>query len=224
MLAYHVVDYTSYAPDQWATQGLQPPRRSAQRLHATYPDTTAPIVVVDTALLPASERGLQGVRSIPPQALRNVDPYRIPAPVAAAGGYVTPRAEANGEPVVCTMHRRGVWDLPKGKQDKGESLRTCAIREVCEEIGISSIRVRAPLGVTIHGYATPQRYMVKTTHWFLMHTPARSFTPQTEERIRRVAWARWSVVRNHIGYETLRNHMDAVAPRVHHLLHALPSS
>ena len=31
---------------------------------------------------------------------------------------------------------------------------------------------------------------------------------EAEEDIDRVAWARWSVARTHIGYELLRRHMD----------------
>ena len=34
------------------------------------------------------------------------------------------------------IFRRGFWDLPKGKLDEGETIQTCAVREVEEETGI----------------------------------------------------------------------------------------
>ena len=44
----------------------------------------------------------------------------------AAGGYVVRRKDAGLE--VLLIHRRGVWDLPKGKCDDGEKARACARR------------------------------------------------------------------------------------------------
>jgi 8-oxo-dGTP pyrophosphatase MutT (NUDIX family) len=107
-----------------------------------------------------------------------------------------------------------VWDLPKGHRDPGEALDACAAREVREEVGINHLRVRRPLGTTVHGYPDGDTYAVKTTHWFLMRTPERTFEPERGEGIRRVAPARWAVARRHIGYDTLRRHMDAVEATV----------
>jgi hypothetical protein len=41
-----------------------------------------------------------------------------------------------------------------------------------------------------------------------MRTPERSFEPERREGIERVAWARWPVAYRHLGYDTLRRHMD----------------
>ena len=46
----------------------------------------------------------------------------------AAGGLVfNPKGE------ILAMQRRGFWDLPKGKMEKGESIQQTAVREVQEE-------------------------------------------------------------------------------------------
>ncbi len=149
------------------------------------------------------------VPRVPPAALGNVNPYAPPEPVTAAGGYVV-RYE-HGTTDLLLIYRRGVWDLPKGKADPGETPEACAQREVCEEVGIDTLTLVRPLGHTEHGYLEDDVYRVKTTHWFLMRTPERTFTPETREQIQRVAWFPWKVAREKMGYETLRHHMDAIA-------------
>src|SRR5438034_5163464 len=48
--------------------------------------------------------------------------------VVAAGGIVK-----NENAEVLMIFRRGRWDFPKGKLDRGEKLEDCAVREVEEE-------------------------------------------------------------------------------------------
>lgn len=174
------------------------------------------IYVVDTSRLDAPPRRATGreleVEHVPPDAIRNLDPYREPGIVQAGGGYVT--RVVNGEVVLLLIHRRGVWDLPKGKLDPGESIEDCALREVREEVGIDDLSMRHPLGTTHHAYPNGDAFDVKITHWYLMATPERSFEPERREGIRRVSWARWPVARRHIGYDTLARHMDRVAATV----------
>ncbi len=43
---------------------------------------------------------------------------------------------------ILMIFRRGKWDLPKGKLDKGESLEACALREVEEETGLKKNKIR----------------------------------------------------------------------------------
>lgn len=150
---------------------------------------------------------------VPRAAVLNLDPYLPPKPVTAGGGYVVRRT--NGEPEVLLIYRRGFWDLPKGKHDPGEHIEACALREVREEVGIDeALHVMEPLGVTVHGYAEKGFYRVKTTHWFLMQTSQRRFTPQEDEGIEQVAWVPWSEAKRRIGFETLRRHMQTAEARV----------
>lgn len=173
------------------------------------------VLVVDPIALGREwPEGEQQVRlsRVPPSAICNLDPYRPPAPVTAAGGYVVRRTAKGLE--LLLIFRRGVWDLPKGKQDEGETVKACALREVQEEIGVEHLRLLQSLGSTVHGYPDGDVYSVKTTHWFLMQTPETDFTPQVKEGIERVAWVPWPEAQEHLGYETLRRHMKQITPLV----------
>jgi len=77
-------------------------------------------------------------------------------------------------------------------------------------VGARPLTAVRPLGTTQHGYPDGDVYAVKTTHWYLMRTPDRTFEPERGEGIRRVASARWRVARRHVGYDTLRRHMDRI--------------
>ncbi len=177
----------------------------------------APILVVAAAALPdrlgedqtAEEKGAPVWTSrIPPEAFCNLDPYLPPHPVVAAGGYVV--RPGRDEPEVLLIFRRGVWDLPKGKRDAGETIEVCALREVREEVGVGELHLVRELGTTVHGYPRKGQYHVKTTYWFLMQTPENRFTPETQEGIEAVAWTSWSEAVRRIGYDSLRDHMQRV--------------
>ena len=135
------------------------------------------------------------------QSFRNLNPYLQIQPVTAAGGVLVRRCGKDLE--VLMIHRRGVWDLPKGKVDPGESIPECALREVREELGIRSAEIISPLDETVHGYPYEERYLLKTTHWFLMRTDATRFKPDTAEDIDRVKWMLWKDARERAGFDTL---------------------
>ena len=104
--------------------------------------------------------------------------------VLAGGGLVR-----NGEEKYLFMFRRGVWDLPKGKLDPGETIEHCAIREVMEETGIEGVILERPLLITYHTYDESGKHILKETHWFRMQAPAPGeLTPQLEEQITELRW------------------------------------
>ncbi|MEM1096576.1 MAG: NUDIX hydrolase [Bacteroidota bacterium] len=147
---------------------------------------------------------------VPASAILNAAPYLPPKVVIAAGGYVV-RAGAK-EPDVLLIYRRGVWDLPKGKLDSGETIEQCALREVQEEVGIKKLRTLRPAGSTFHTYVEKGKFKLKTTYWYLMHTPETAFTPQADEGIEAVAWVPWSKVLKRLGFKSLREHTQSIAP------------
>ena len=103
--------------------------------------------------------------------------------VAAAGGLVKNDANA-----FLFIYRNGIWDLPKGRIEKGESITQAAIREVEEECGIFNLSIVAPLTTTYHIYFQQQNKL-KLTHWFLMHSNYnKPLVPQLEEGITEVAF------------------------------------
>src|SRR5213075_516363 len=104
--------------------------------------------------------------------------------IRAAGGLVK-----NEKKEILLIFRRGHWDLPKGKLDKGESLEDCAVREVEEETGLKNVRLKSPLLITYHVYHEGTKHILKESHWFTMHaTSDQQLTPQADEDISEIKW------------------------------------
>jgi 8-oxo-dGTP pyrophosphatase MutT (NUDIX family) len=104
--------------------------------------------------------------------------------VQAAGGVAQ-----NEEKKLLMIFRRGKWDLPKGKLDKGERLEDCAIREVEEETGLQNIKLVSPLTITYHTYHEGARFILKESHWFTMQVKGEQQpAPQIAEGITEVRW------------------------------------
>jgi 8-oxo-dGTP pyrophosphatase MutT (NUDIX family) len=104
--------------------------------------------------------------------------------IQAAGGLVT-----NEKNEVLMIFRRGKWDLPKGKLDKGEKLEECALREVEEETGLTNIKIEFTLPPTYHTYHEGARYILKESNWYKMNvTGKQQLVPQTEEDIHDIKW------------------------------------
>ena len=106
--------------------------------------------------------------------------------IIAAGGLVTnPKGE------ILWIFRRGFWDLPKGKLDEGETIQTCAVREVAEETGISNIQLHEMLCFTNHLYFDKylNEEVIKRTYWFYMTIPnMQEGIPQLSEDIEKIEW------------------------------------
>jgi len=104
--------------------------------------------------------------------------------VEAAGGLVH-----NQDGDWLFIHRNGMWDLPKGKLEAGESIEECAVREVAEECGIEQPDIVRPLSITYHTYTLKEKRILKPTYWYLMKSKdASELIPQTEEGISEVKW------------------------------------
>ncbi|GAB5537387.1 MAG: hypothetical protein Rubg2KO_36360 [Rubricoccaceae bacterium] len=187
----------------------------AARAAARQPDGRVQrILVLDAHQLDIVD---DSVDRIPREAVLNVDPdgdtWR-PEPVEAGGGYVVRRTKVGIE--LLLIHRRGVWDLPKGKLDPGETPEIAAVREVSEEVGIelATLSVLGVLPPTVHGYIWPKReiYAVKVTHWYAMTTTAETFEPEEREGIEAVAYMPWRSAADLLGYESLRQHHADIDP------------
>jgi len=104
--------------------------------------------------------------------------------VIAAGGFIT-----NEKNQILMIFRRGKWDLPKGKLDKGETLEVCALREVEEETGLQKVKLLSPLLITYHTYHEGTKYILKESHWYTMKVKGeQQLIPQTEEDIHEIKW------------------------------------
>lgn len=105
--------------------------------------------------------------------------------VEAAGGAVV-----NERNQILMIHRRGYWDLPKGKLEKGETKREAAIREVIEETGIDTVEIIGKKIIkTYHSFINRKgRRCIKLSHWYLMKGRHQELIPQTEEGIDECRW------------------------------------
>jgi 8-oxo-dGTP pyrophosphatase MutT (NUDIX family) len=104
--------------------------------------------------------------------------------IKAGGGIVV-----NQFGKVLLIFRRGVWDLPKGKQDPGETLAQTALREVREETGLNDLKIIERLNNGYHCYMMSKQRTLKRTRWYLMQTQnPGQLVLQKEEGIQDAAW------------------------------------
>jgi len=99
--------------------------------------------------------------------------------IYAAGGIVCYKEQ------YLYIHRKGHWDLPKGKIEKGEKIEAAALREVEEECGIQNLRIKHAIGSSFHVYQENKDLILKETYWFEMEYLGDNpeLNPQTEEGI-----------------------------------------
>lgn len=120
--------------------------------------------------------------------------------VEAAGGIV----EKDGK--ILMIYRRKVWDIPKGKLDKGETIQACAVREVEEETGVK-VKIDKKIDAVWHTYISRKKYILKKTHWYAMECiDDKNLGPQKGEGIKKVEWMTMVEVRKalHDSYRSIR--------------------
>lgn len=112
-----------------------------------------------------------------------VDYIKSKFKIIKAGGGVVFR-----EGKVLMIHRLGMWDLPKGKIEKGEGVAEGAKREVEEECNVS-VEIKEKICTTWHTYTKGEKSILKKTSWYLMACLDDShMKPQLEEDIDEVRW------------------------------------
>ncbi len=105
--------------------------------------------------------------------------------IEAAGGLV----EHDGKYLI--IKRNGMWDIPKGKLDKGESIEECAVREVEEECGIENPKIDFHIVNTYHTYYYKGKPTIKKTHWYAMkYEGTGELIPQKKENITKAKWCK----------------------------------
>lgn len=113
--------------------------------------------------------------------------------VLAAGGLVM-----NEKKELLLIFRRGKWDLPKGKLDKGEKMQSCAVREVEEETGLKNISLIQPLQISYHTYHEGTKFILKESHWYSMEVNGQQeLIPQAEEDIHEAKWVKPSQLKHY---------------------------
>jgi 8-oxo-dGTP pyrophosphatase MutT (NUDIX family) len=105
--------------------------------------------------------------------------------VEAAGGIVK-----NSSGQYLFIKRLGKWDLPKGKIEKGESVKETATREIEEECGIENLKLGDELSATYHFYIEKDIFVLKKSYWFNVTYAGEdmSLVPQLNENITEAKW------------------------------------
>lgn len=104
--------------------------------------------------------------------------------VVAGGGKVYNK---NNE--ILFIYRNGLWDLPKGKTEKKETIEQTALREVEEETGVEDLEITKFIMITYHTFKRNGVLKWKKTYWFEMYSEyTEILIPQTEEGITKVKW------------------------------------
>ena len=103
--------------------------------------------------------------------------------IKAAGGIVQ-----NKDNKILFIYRLGKWDLPKGKKDKGEKIKDCAVREVEEETN-TKVKIIKRNCTTWHTYTRYKKFILKKTVWYKMKCIDDSkMKGQKKEKIEKVRW------------------------------------
>jgi 8-oxo-dGTP pyrophosphatase MutT (NUDIX family) len=105
--------------------------------------------------------------------------------VIAGGGIVF-----NDKGDLLLIFRRGKWDLPKGKIEIKEEIKSGAMREVEEETGVAVEVTDEKPCITYHAYKLKGKNSIKETSWYKMKAlnPGKKLKPQTEEDIEQAIW------------------------------------
>ena len=104
--------------------------------------------------------------------------------IEAAGGLVK-----NENKDLLFIYRNDKWDLPKGKIEKGETVKEAAVREVEEECSITVNKLGKQICKTYHVYIYKGDVVLKKTWWYKMKCKGQNkLVPQIEEGITDVRW------------------------------------
>ncbi len=132
--------------------------------------------------------------------------------IEAAGGVVQRDAS------FLFIKRNGLWDIPKGKLEKGESPEAGAIREIEEECGLVKPIIKDHLINTWHTYPHKKRIVLKKTYWFWLDEGEDKvdLVPQGEEGITEVNYferARFNEIKENT-YQSIIDVMDILEKKI----------
>ncbi len=110
------------------------------------------------------------------------------------------------EVVICGRDHDGVWGLPKGTPDEGESLEEAAVREVAEETGLR-VEIVDKIGVVDYWFARNGVRYHKWVHHYLMRATGGDVTEHDWEHDR-VEWVPAEKATKRLTFENDRRTVD----------------
>ena len=111
--------------------------------------------------MPTRKRGRSSVRHTSKSRLQPVQR------AVSAEGIVYRLTDGGAEFAICGRDSDGVWGLPKGTPNPGESLEQTAVREVSEETGLE-VRLVDKIGVIEYWFSREGVRYHKWVHYYLM--------------------------------------------------------
>jgi len=122
----------------------------------------------------------------------NVKKFKIFHEISAGGVVIN---KERGVVKILIIHRNQMndWTLPKGHQEKKESLQEAAIREVKEETSILALPQKY-LGKFTYKVTDKKRNIIyfRTVHWFLMTCQDKKLKKEQDKEILQVFWKPFS--------------------------------
>ena len=104
------------------------------------------------------------------------------------------------------------WTLPKGTPNAGESLEETALREVCEETGLT-VRIMCPLDAINYTFVQRGTRIHKTVHYFMMEPTGGSMESHDRE-FEEVRWISFVEAASLLSFETERGLVSLAATRL----------
>jgi 8-oxo-dGTP diphosphatase len=97
------------------------------------------------------------------------------------------------------------WGFPKGHLEEGELAEAAALREVCEETGLSDLSVRGAIETIDWFFRFRGQLIHKVCHFFLMQTGESTTSPQHAEGITACRWTRFEDACDLVSYANARD-------------------
>ncbi len=128
------------------------------------------------------------------------------ATATSAGGIVCRCEDAIPQLVVGRRKREkdvSTWTLPKGTPNPGETLEETALREVCEETGLT-VRILSPLDAIRYTFVQRGTRIHKTVHYFMME-PTGGGLEDHDREFEEVRWIPFAEAAALLSFETERS-------------------